>query len=630
MINLTDRWWSERIDPEKRLWDTVRGIAEDLSYRRRDDAHFLKMYGQRDPVGAGEIHDLNTVKNKLTYNMAKSAVGTAVAHIGALHTTASIITNDADWGTTRKAKACDHLIRGVFDQNDFQELKKESFKDATVGSLGGVKRYNAGGRVKLERIFPGEIIVDPREGKFCDPNNIYQCKLVHKDVLKAAFPGHEETIDDSARGDVFDLFGWFGFEDDPSQVMVIEAWHRGDLKDDGNRVNGKHMIAVQNGVITMEDWNRHRFPLAFRRWEKRQFGFYGMGIVEELRSHQRTINYIHMRIRDMMHWLSRGKMATDMKDAPSVEGITNAPWDVIKYKGKPPVILNQNAVPTEWWSWRREVIEDGYTQLGFNEIQRSGQTPAGVTAKVAMRELNDAGSRRFRDKVQEDDAFTLECARLVIDGMQEMSEKGEMKPVQTKVRKGQRTIMSMVNWSEVSLDDEEYRIEASPASALPDHSAGRYQTVQDWYAAGLINQREMKALLDMPDLERFKSLDLAAYENILDAIETMIEDGEYVFPEPTDDLYLIKKLATQSYNKFKLRQAPRDRLELLLRYIDDALALEERAFTAMQQQQQAQIQATAAAQQQLPGGAGAYEGRAVVQPQQLPAQGQPPALPPVA
>ena len=92
-------------------------------------------------------------------------------------------------------------------------------------------------------------------------------------------------------------------------------------------------------------------------------------------------------------------------------------------------------------------------------------------------------------------------------------------------------------------------------------------------SAGLCTQQEAKALLDHPDLERFKSLDLAAYECVLDTIENIIEDGKYYPPEPTDDLELAIKLATQSYNKFRLRGVPQSRLDLLLQYLDDVQAL---------------------------------------------------------
>jgi hypothetical protein len=109
---------------------------------------------------------------------------------------------------------------------------------------------------------------------------------------------------------------------------------------------------------------------------------------------------------------------------------------------------------------------------------------------------------------------------------------------------------------------------------------------------------EFKALLDIPDIERFRSLDLAAYRTVLDAVERMIEDGEEVLPEPTDDLNLSQKLCTQSYTHFKLRKAPEDRLELLRNYLTDVESL-------IAQAAQAAAAAQAAPSQQGAMGAGA-------------------------
>lgn len=52
-------------------------------------------------------------------------------------------------------------------------------------------------------------------------------------------------------------------------------------------------------------------------------------------------------------------------------------------------------------------------------------------------------------------------------------------------------------------------------------------------------------------------------------IGTIMAKGEYVPPEPGMDLKLAEKLANQSYLKGRAENLPEERLELLLRYIDD-------------------------------------------------------------
>lgn len=586
---------------------TVRRIANQLSRRRADDALFLTMYGQRDIFGAGETIGVSA-EDRLKFNLCRSAVNTAQAHIGSLRPKPKFLTNDGDWSLTRKAKACEQAVQGVFYANDFYHLASLAFVDACVSSLGGVKVYAHDGRVKIERTFPGEILCDVREGYYGEPQTLYQVKLVDKEALQDAYPSQRDAIQRSQAGDL-SLFEWLGYDDTTDQVLVMEGWRLGQWNRSTNKFTpGKHVIAIQNAVLFQEKWERVRFPFAFYRWETRQAGFFGMGIVEELRAHQRTINYMHLRIRDMMHYISRGKLMVFDNAKINTESLTNHPMDMIKVKGggRAPVVVNQNAVPTEWWSWRREIIEDGYRQIGFNRMQAAGEKPPGLDAAVAIREYNDVGSRRARVKVQDFEGFVVDTAQLVIEEMNAMAEAGELKSIQSTVRKGSGSALQMVDWKDNCLDEDVFRLQVSPASSLPDSTAGRTATVLDWYKAGFINVVEAKALLDMPDLEAFKSLDLAAYNNILDAIETMIEDGDYIFPEPTDDLVLLVKLTTQSLNKFKLRKAPDDRLELLRQYISDAQWLIEKS------KQPAQAAAGAAgmvsaAQQALPGGASTYE-----------------------
>lgn len=621
MTELAARWYKmEGQTAANKLLETVQRVARDNQARRADDQLFLTMYGSSDIAGYGEDR-LKYDQQALKYNIARVGVNTAEAFIGALRPKPRFQTNDADWDLVTKAKACDHAVNAVFDQNNFYGLASEAFKDAAVSSLGGLKVFTADGKVKIERVYPGEIMVDIREGYYGRPRNIYQAKLVDKDALKTSFPGNDTAIDAASTQGAQLIFGWINWTRAENQVLVIEGFHLGQYnKKTGKYPGGQHTIAIANKVLFAEEWDREGFPYAFYRWEKRQAGFYGRGIVEELRVHQRTLNYIDIRIRDMMHSLSRGKLVVwNSKNVRvNVEHMTNDPADIINVQGtgQAPTVMNRNAVPTEWWKWRTDTIQDGLQQIGFNEWQVSATKPPGIEAGVALRELREQGTRRARIKVQGFEQFILDVARLVVQELRAGAESGEIKALRATVQRGALTTLQMVDWSKVGLAEDEYNLTITPASSLPDTTAGRIATVTDWYKAGLITQMEFKALLDMPDLERFKSLDLAAYEVILDAIDVMIEDGEFVSPEPTDDLELLVSLATLSISKFRLRKAPEDRLELLRRYVDDAEYLQEKAVQGLSEIEQTAAQTGAAVtgiQQATPGGATPHEAARIVE-----------------
>lgn len=603
----TDRWYDTPNRAAELITAAVQQAHRQHINRRRDDALFLRMYGQRDIFGAGESALSANSADRVTFNLLRAVVNTAAAHIGALRPKPKFQTNDADWTLSRRARKNEDAVRAVFYDQNYYALSNQVFVDAAVCSLGGVKVYRKDGKVRLERVYPGEILVDAGEAYYQDKHpNLYQVKMINKEMLKKAFPGHDHEIERSHSGDL-NLFTWLEHEMSQDQVLVIEGWHLADAKGKG----GKHTIAVRNGILYTEPWIRQNFPFAFYRWEKRQAGFYGMGIVEELRPAQRSLNKFDLRINEMMR-NSMSKLVLSQGAKVNPEHLDNDSRNIllVANMGERPAIWAQNAVPPEWWQERQNIIDSAFLQIGVNKMQMSGEKPPGIQAAVALRELNDQGSKRFRIKVQDFEQFAIDTAKLIIQELREGAEKDDLKPVQTKTKKRSLTLIESVNWKEVALEDDEYRLEVQSASSLPDSTPGRIQTVQDWFSAGFINQQEAKQLLEFPDLEGFQSLDLAPYHVQLDNIETIIEDGEYVFPEPTDDLELALKLTTLSYSKYRLRNAPADRLELLLQYIDDVQHWQRQALEAASPAQRTAAQiapAVAGLQQRIPGGPGGYE-----------------------
>ncbi len=574
------------------------------------------MYGQRDIYGRGEAtsgyYTNRYDPDKLSFNLCRAVVNTAQAHIGATRPKPKFQTNDANWTLARKAQKCEQAVNAVFYDQKYHKLSSQAFVDASVCSIGALKVYGKNGKVHIERVFPGELLVDVREGYYGTPANLYQVKLVDKYVLKELYPKKVWEIESSTDTDLgLQLFQWLGHDSTTEQALVMEAWHLPNSKGQG----GRRVICVKNGVLLSEPWTRDHFPFSVYRWETRQAGYYGMGIVEELRIHQRTLNYIDTRIRDMMHANSRSTLVVPRGSNTNLTHIDNDPRTILQIAstGERPFLWTANAVPSEWWQERENTIKSAFSQVGVNRMQLSGEKPPGIEAAVALRELNDQGSKRFRIKIQEFEQFAIDTAKLVIHELRSMAENGDLKPIKAKSKTRTKTLLEDIDWKEVALDETEYRLEVQSASSLPDSTPGRIQTVQDWYQAGFINQQEAKALLDFPDLEAYKNLDLASYEIILDSIESIIEEGVYVFPEPTDDLDLAIKLATQSYNKYRLRNAPTERLELLLQYIDDVKHWQEQAMQGANEMQQLAAGMTPALTgmtRQLPGGGGGPMGAA--------------------
>lgn len=613
VVQGTGRWWSaDKNAAHAGVFQAATAIAAQQGAARTDDALYMRMYGPTDGIrGAARARAMEeSSRNGLKgqgYNLIRSAVNTAVAHVGSQRTKPRFVTDDADWSLVKRAKACEQVLKGIFDANKFYELATESFRDAGVTRIGGVFVYREDGRVKYERVLPGEVLVDVREGYYGSPRTLYRLKAVDREVLKEQYGLKDLPPASGLDKQLFSAFPWLteDVQSTADQVMVVTAWRLPYGKQKGRRV-----VCIGGQTLADSEYKRKRFPFAFFRWSPQQTGFYGTSIAAELRGHQRKINYLDLKIADILHKNSRSNLVTfnapSGKKGVNVQHLDNDPATIIQVTGgaQAPIQLTANAVPPELFAHRREVISDAFAQIGITELQATGQVDLGPQASgAAIREVKEAGSRRWKDRMQAFDQFALDVAWVTMDELKEGAEAKDLEEIQVTSKRGALTRMQMVNWADNTLEEHQYQIDCTPASALPDSTAARSATVSDWYQAGFIDQATAMQLLDFPDLARQQSMTMAAYEACLDAIEAIIEDGEYFAPEPTDDLELSLKLATQSYTKFRIRKAPPERLEMLLQYIDDVQYLLEQAAAGAQQQQAAAPMPQPAAPTMQPGAA---------------------------
>ena len=112
-----------------------------------------------------------------------------------------------------------------------------------------------------------------------------------------------------------------------------------------------------------------------------------------------------------------------------------------------------------------------------------------------------------------------------------------------------------------------------PTSQLPRTPYAKMQYVTEMQNAGYIDPETAQELLDMPDLEQFSNLAFAGRRVIREAVQKMMDTGDYVAPEPFQDLNYTIKYAQMYYNYAMLHGADEIKLEMLRRYMEQANAL---------------------------------------------------------
>jgi hypothetical protein len=270
---------------------------------------------------------------------------------------------------------------------------------------------------------------------------------------------------------------------------------------------------------------------------------------------------------------------------------------IIKYAAgsQPPVFATPTIIPPDWMNHLQFLIESGFRLAGISQLSAGSEKPAGLNSGKALREFTDIESVRFAQTQKAWERMFLDLARLVVKRAERYWADSD-KTVNVRSRK----FIEKIKFKEIKLEDHQYDLSMFPTSMLPLSPAARYAQIDDWVAGGYVGKDEAMQLMQFPDLDRFASLSNAAMNDIDATIDDMlyfepsqadIEDIDgygsmdeaerelavaelaYRPPEPAQNLALGVKRMTATYLDGRHNGIPQARLELLMRWIQDAQEL---------------------------------------------------------
>lgn len=561
-----------------------------LRTRRKNEEEWILRY-ERDPAGFGAENNPFSTNSRISTNLISSVIDTLESEITHIKPKAHFLTDDATWTIQQRAKRMEQAVFSEFERNKLYQLGPKVFTDACKTGLGGVKVTNANGYPLIERVTSSEIVVDPVEAYYTSPRTLYHIKPVSRQMLLSIY-GDDKQLKSAIEKAPTAPQSYYRFLTSArtilDHILVVESWR---LPED-DETPGWHSIALQNGGLLLEEYTRPRFPFAFFKWSEHSYGFYGKSVVEELADFQDELDYLNGVIEDCLHLMSQAFWSVPDGAEINIEHLTeNIPGRVVTSNGPAAQLQVNNPVPTQVFSERNALVERAYNQVGLTQLRATSGVPARVETGDAIREFSDAGLRRHHPKVKAYEQFFMDVATLIVDEKSALAKAGVDKPTQIEEMRGaKKKILRSVSWSEISIDEPRYKIKHSPGNSLPSTPVGRTRMLEQWIGADFISRDQALQLLDIPDTESFVSFELSAYEMVLYQIETMIQDGVFIYPDPAQDLQLAFNLVNQAYLKFSLDGVPQDRLELLLDFMDAAEWELSRAEAATQQKAQAQQQ----------------------------------------
>lgn len=554
-------------------------------WRKEADLRHMRLYGNAPLMGFGLANYSRpgavSSGSKVGLNVVKNCSDAFVAKITKDKPKVTFVTSGGDWDLQNRARELEKFVDGQFYELDIYALATQFVLDACIWGNGFLKFYIGGegknARIKCDRIFPWEIVIDDQEGLYGAPRNLYQRKWVDRLVLMSAYGTDDEMRRKirSAKKDTDDVDG-VGYNSTADQVMVTEAWHlpskSGD--DDESTTDGRHTIAIENTVLFDETYLCDHYPFVIYRRQMPPIGYWGIGLAEELQGLQLEINVLMQKIQKSFHLLGYGHWFVENSSKVNTQKIDND-ISIVRYTGTKPAIEAPNPIPPQVFEHLDRIYTRCYEITGISQLEAQSQKPKGLSSGKAIDSFLDITTERFNVSLRIFQSCFIEAAKLVLELSRVITE--EFNP-DFDVMAPDKTGAAHIKFKKNELREDEYLLQLFLTNKLSDDPAERMSQVQAMAEAGWIDAQDAKRLLDFPDLERAADLENASYNAVESCISKALKEGVYKGPQPFLNLMQGMRQVQMALIKGWVDNVPEDRLQLLRQWLLDAQELVTRAL----------------------------------------------------
>lgn len=572
------RWWeagNNRVLTAQ-LLTTISYLKENQAYIARQTALYARLYGNMSLFNfLGSNMSKMDVQTGLpadrpTFNLVQSCVDTLVARLSQQRPAPVFLTDNSDYKERRLAKQLNNFILGEFYQTKTYDKATIALRDACVTGTGIIKVYESQDKkVALDRVLKTELFVDPNDAMYGDPRQIFQIKLIDRDVLLASSPGYKSIVESAAAG--YPDSSADSAKTISDQVMVVEAWH---LPSGKGAKDGRHVIACSAGILLDEEYTKDKFPFVFVHYSPKLLGFWSQGLSEQLMGTQLEINSLLYTISRAIKLVGVPRVFVEAGSKVTKASFNNDIGSIIEYRGIKPSYEVAPAVPQELYAQLQRLIEYGYQQAGVSAMQASSQKPAGLNSGEAIRSYDDISTDRMATVAKRYDNLFVDLAYAITDLAKDIAERDGSYQTIYPNKDGTKQI----DLPEMDLIKDPFVIQVFNQSSLPKDPAGRMQKITEMISSGMITIKEGRRLLDYPDLDQVEKLANASEERIYQILDKIVGDGEYTPPDPFMDLNLASDLAVQYYNLYVAAKLEEDRAEMLRTFFDQVQTIKQAAM----------------------------------------------------
>lgn len=577
------RWW-DRNGSEA----TAKGVTSALAVlekywenRKLYLGTAARLYGNLPPTTmfgptADPAAGFGTMGARLTRNVIQSCIDTIQARVASrIHPMVMWLSTNGTYRARRRAKRLTRFTDGLFREQKTNVLMPRVFKDAEIFGSGYVAVVLENGRIKFERLLESELRWDEIEARYGMPRQLHRVRPVDRDKLLALWPSKSAIIN---RADAFMARDNGDAQQAPLSplVQIRESWKLPD----GPDAKGRHVVTIPGGVLVDEEWTHDWYPIVKVDYNSRPIGWTGQGLVEILADTQVAINRHLHAISTSLYLMGTFKIALEEGSRVDPNQLTNGFGSIFWYRrtasgGGLPAYLAPPAIQPELFDEVARLEQKAYQLSGVSMTTAGGIKQPGVNAAVAMREMVDIENDRFATVSANYEAAHVELGRIAVELLADSVERGDVDKYTVQDIGSRRK--PIVDFEDIDFDRDEFSIQAFPVSSLPHDPAGRMQTVQEWIAAGWLDPKQGRRLLQFPDIQSWESLQDASTEWIEYALDEIIDGNRVIAPDPDEDnLAEALELVAQEILLAKLGGMEDDEPEVmsnLRRYRDKVILL---------------------------------------------------------
>lgn len=572
------KWWEASNDKTLtgQLLATATYLKESQNYLYRQTALYARLYGNMSLFSfiGSNMSRLDTQTglpaDRPTFNLVQSCVDTIVSRLSQNRPAPVFLTDNSDYKERRLAKQLNNFILGEFYQSKAYDKTAIALRDACVTGTGILKVYESqDNKVALDRVLRTELLVDPNDSIYGEPRQLFQMKLVDRDVLMEIAPKYKSIIENAA----------VAYPDNSAdasktvsdQVMIVEAWHLPSGKD---AKDGRHTIACSSGIILDEVWTKDKFPFVFIQFSPKLAGFWAQGLAEQLMGTQMEINSLLFTISKAIKLVGVPRVFVEAGSKVTKASFNNDVGSIIEYRGIKPSYEVAPAVPQEMYAQLQRLIDYGYQQSGVSAMQASSQKPAGLNSGEAIRSYDDISTDRMAALSKRYDNIFVDLAYQVVELAKEIAERDGKYQTIYPNKDGTKEI----DLPAMELIEDPFVIQVFNQSSLPKDPSGRMQKITEMIQAGMISIKEGRRLLDYPDLDQVEKLANASEERIYQILDKIIEDGDYTPPDTFMDLQLANDISVQYYNLYVSAKLEEERAEMIRTFFEQVQTLKQAAM----------------------------------------------------